>query len=230
MNGGLGDDLYIVGDLGDVAAEADGGGYDRVRSTVDHTLGAGIEALELSGSAHLAGTGNGQANHLRGTSGNNQLAGLDGADTLLGEAGNDQLTGGLGNDQLTGGSGADTLEGGAGADTLNGGLGADAFLFATAGEGRDFVVSYVAADDQVLVSASGFGGGLEVGMDLVATGRFVSGAGVVATPGETDGQFLFNTTTRILSFDADGSGVGAAQEIAQFWGVIINGTEITVIA
>jgi Ca2+-binding RTX toxin-like protein len=59
MQGGLGDDIYIVDNVLDVALEAAGAGADQIRSTVSFTLGANVENLQLFGSSDLAGTGMG---------------------------------------------------------------------------------------------------------------------------------------------------------------------------
>jgi len=110
MNGGDGNDSYIVDNIGDVVAESFNdalGGVDTVLSSVNHTLGFGLENLTLTGSANINGTGNGNNNVLTGNSGNNTLSGGDGNDTLIGGAGNDSLVGGNGKDILTGGSGSD---------------------------------------------------------------------------------------------------------------------------
>ena len=89
MRGALGNDTYIVDNVGDVVSEASStGGTDRVRSSVNFTLGANIEDLILVGSA-ITGTGNGLANVLTGNDGNNVLNGGTGADTMRGALGDD---------------------------------------------------------------------------------------------------------------------------------------------
>ncbi|MBP2310693.1 tandem-95 repeat protein [Azospirillum melinis] len=95
--GGSGNDTYIVDDAGDQVVELAGEGSDTVRSAVDYTLGANVEALVLTGGA-LTGTGNDLDNSLTGTAADNVLIGLDGNDTLNGGAGADTLIGGAGND------------------------------------------------------------------------------------------------------------------------------------
>ncbi|AFZ20584.1 beta strand repeat-containing protein [Allocoleopsis franciscana] len=92
MNGGDGDDTYYVDNVGDVVAETYNdalGGVDSVYSSVNHTLGYGIENLTLTGSANINATGNGNNNVLTGNSGNNILNGGLGADTMYGGIGND---------------------------------------------------------------------------------------------------------------------------------------------
>ncbi|WP_308189089.1 calcium-binding protein [Nostoc mirabile] len=137
LDGGDNDDLYIVDNVLDVAAEVLGdtrAGVDTVLSSVTYTLSANLENLRLTGAA-FSGTGNAQDNVITGTGSENVLWGLDGNDILNGVSligdifvGGDTLNGGDGNDTLNGdgilngGDGNDTLDGGG---TLNGGDGND---------------------------------------------------------------------------------------------------------
>ncbi|SOB96088.1 serralysin [Stappia indica] len=92
MIGGLGDDTYIVDNVGDTVVELAGQGTDTVISSVSFELWRSsqhLENLTLSGSADLAGIGNIQANVIRGNSGNNWIDGAQGADTMIGGLGND---------------------------------------------------------------------------------------------------------------------------------------------
>lgn len=79
-----------------------------MRSSIDHTLGANVERLVLTGAGDLDGTGNGLNNAIFGTGGDNVLNGGGGNDILFGKGGNDRLDGGTGNDTLHGGLGDDT--------------------------------------------------------------------------------------------------------------------------
>ncbi len=124
------------------------------------------------------------------------------------------ITGGPGNDILVGGPGNDTLTGGLGADTLTGGAGQDHFVYQSATEGGDTIKDFSVAEDSLNFSASGFGGGLVAGQQLVAGTNFVADANPAATS-ET-GTFLFNTGTHDLAWDFDGSGAGAPVQIAHF--------------
>lgn len=101
MSGGKDDDTYVVDDTGDVVNELAGEGADLVKATVSYTLSANVESLNLTGGAHLTGTGNGLDNLLVGNLGNNLLEGLAGNDTLEGGRGNDTLDGGGGNDTVS---------------------------------------------------------------------------------------------------------------------------------
>ena len=73
MSGGTGDDTYNVDNAGDVVIEGLGAGNDRIISTVDYTLAANVERLDLVGSA-VTGTGNGLDNILAGNLAANKSA------------------------------------------------------------------------------------------------------------------------------------------------------------
>jgi Ca2+-binding RTX toxin-like protein len=93
MGGGLGVDLYIVDNVGDVAAESNGdGAVDTVQASVSHTLSANIENLTLTGAAAIDGTGNARANVIVGNGAANNLSGKGGADALTGGGGTDAFS------------------------------------------------------------------------------------------------------------------------------------------
>jgi Ca2+-binding RTX toxin-like protein len=97
--GGLGNDSYLVDNMADVVQETAGEGTDTVITSIDnYTLGANVENLQLTGTAH---TGNG--NEL-----DNVITGSIGDDTLNGAGGNDTLDGGVGADAMAGGAGDDS--------------------------------------------------------------------------------------------------------------------------
>jgi Ca2+-binding RTX toxin-like protein len=135
LSGRAGNDVYLITDTLDTVVEQAGEGVDEVRSSVSHALAAEVENLTLLGTAGLAGTGNGLANVVIGTSGNDTLAGGGGADTLQGGDGDDLLEGGEGNDTLQGGNGNDVLDGGSGGDALQGGAGNDTYVVDSAADG-----------------------------------------------------------------------------------------------
>ena len=116
MDGGLGNDSYVISEVDDIVIEDPllGGGRDTiiVKFDADYILGAEFENLTLNGTAGTAninGTGNNLDNVILGNGGNNILLGLAGQDTLDGGSGNDTLIGGDGVDRLTGGIGLDTF-------------------------------------------------------------------------------------------------------------------------
>ncbi len=90
MKGGIGNDIYIVGEAGDVVIENAGEGIDTVLSSIDYTLGANVENLDLTGSA-ISGTGNELDNRISGNGLTNLLAGGAGNDVFVAEI-NDVLT------------------------------------------------------------------------------------------------------------------------------------------
>ncbi|MFN9403441.1 MAG: calcium-binding protein [Dolichospermum sp.] len=152
LYGGDGSDTYYVDNAGDVVTEYYNdalGGVDTVSSSVNFTLGFGLENLTLTGAGNINGTGNGNNNVITGNSANNILNGGLGNDTLIGGLGVDTLTGGLGNDTLTGGLGN---------DTLTGGLGADTFVFNSKFEGIDIIKDFQRTEgDKIQVRKIGFG-------------------------------------------------------------------------
>lgn len=155
MDGGAGNDVYFVDNVGDLTSETDAtaaGGIDRVTATVSYTLSPGLENLFLAGAAAIDATGNGQDNDLRGNAGNNVLDGRGGDDTLDGGAGRDTLSGGGGRDDLDGGNGADRMDGGAGDDSYHVDNAGDIATETTAGA-ADGVDTVFARADHVL----GFG-------------------------------------------------------------------------
>jgi len=98
LQGGGGNDTYVVNNTGDVVTELNNASIDTVLSSVDYTLSANIEHLTLAGSANINGTGNNLNNNIKGNDGNNRLEGGDGNDTLWGGQGVDTLIGGQGSD------------------------------------------------------------------------------------------------------------------------------------
>lgn len=147
--GGAGDDTYVINDASNVIVENANGGLDTVVASVDYVLGANLEALRLTGNAHV-GTGNELNNRIIGTAGADILSGLGGNDLLQGGAGDDVLYGGDGDDDLRGEDGADHLFGGAGADKLYGGAGNDRL---EGGDGNDWLEGGGGAD--ILVGGAG---------------------------------------------------------------------------
>ncbi|NBB14521.1 hypothetical protein GVN21_04000 [Caulobacter sp. SLTY] len=125
MAGGLGDDTYVVDEFLDRATEAANEGQDRVRSSVNFTLIANLENLQLTGSADINGFGNELGNQIDGNSGANNISGNGGNDLIRGQGGDDTLRGNDGDDQVLGGDGNDRLSGNAGADRIEGGAGTD---------------------------------------------------------------------------------------------------------
>ena len=205
MFGGTGNDAYEVDNTGDVVSEEtspgiDDGGVDTVKSSISFTLGAFIEKLQLTGTAAIDGAGNALANTLKGNDAANVLSGQAGSDTLSGGGGDDIMIGGADKDYLTGGTGSDT------------------FVFgpplAITSSKADKIEDFAAEDwlgiyaaDYGLTEGNGLAGG------ALDASYFVNGPRATAID---HGQFVFNSTSALLMWDADGTGAGAAVPVAAF--------------
>lgn len=113
LEGGAGNDVFLVNDAGDSVVGGDG--VDTIRSSVSFT--SSTEVLQLIGGAQINATG------------------TSGDDTLIGNYGDNSLDGGAGRDLLIGGAGDDTLFGGDdfdNVDILEGGEGDDLYIFTSA--------------------------------------------------------------------------------------------------
>lgn len=163
LNGGAGNDVFVVTMPGQDIFDGAEQGLDTVRSSVDWTLGANLENLTLAGAA-VSGVGNGRENLINGN---------DAANSLTGLAGDDTLNGNGGADTLLGGDNADRLDGGAGDDEARGGAGDDVYVVDSAG---DHVIEAAGQGRDTVRSGADFtlGGFVE---DLVLTGSATTGAG-----------------------------------------------------
>jgi Ca2+-binding RTX toxin-like protein len=197
LDGGAGNDTYTIDNINDVII--DSAGTDTVSASITYTLANNLENLTLTGSTAINGTGNNGNNVITGNSGANLLSGLDG---------NDSLNGGNGNDTLLGGNGDDTLIGGTGNDSLTGGSGRDFFRYNSRTEGIDTITDFNVLDDTILVSRSGFSGGLTVGT-LLNT-QFTTGTSATTSAH----RFIYNASNGQLWYDIDGTGTTAASQIA----------------
>ena len=90
MIGGVGNDLYIVDNVGDLVVETGGDGKDTVQSAVAFKNGfAGIEHYVFTGKSNVSFTAGDE---------DNAITTATGADTIDGGKGNDSMAGGAGND------------------------------------------------------------------------------------------------------------------------------------
>ncbi|WP_158202496.1 M10 family metallopeptidase C-terminal domain-containing protein [Microcystis aeruginosa] len=112
------------------------------------------------------------------------------------------------NDTLLGRNGDDTLIGGTGNDSLTGGSGRDFFRYNSRTEGIDTIADFNVLDDTILVSRSGFSGGLTVGT-LLNT-QFTTGTSATTSAH----RFIYNASNGQLLYDIDGTGTTAASQIA----------------
>ncbi|MEI6797854.1 MAG: hypothetical protein WCO04_01395, partial [Pseudomonadota bacterium] len=190
--GGAGDDIYFIDNKEDSISELYRHGRDLVKTSVSYALGAYVEALELTGSLSIDGTGNAQANTITGNEGANVLQGAAGADRLDGRGGADQLAGGEGRDVLTGGDGADR------------------FVFEQDG-GIDHITDFTSGSDHIQIAGSLVD---KLGTQTsLLSGAFYAADGAVAGH-DADDRLIYNTSTGALYYDIDGSGATAAVQIA----------------
>jgi Ca2+-binding RTX toxin-like protein len=113
--------------------------------------------------------------------------------------------------------GNDTLTGGAGNDTLEGVYGPDDYVFSAAAvNGRDTIVGFSAGLDRLVFTGVDYG--FASGHVLTAA-EFTVGAAAAGS----NAQFVWNDVTSRLYWDADGTGAGAAIELA----LIGNGAMVT---
>jgi Ca2+-binding RTX toxin-like protein len=100
VDGGVGNDTFVISAAGTTLRESFGGGDDTVKSAISWTLADNFEDLLLVGNKHNRGVGNALENEITGNSGNNLLKGAGGADTIAGNRGNDKISGGEAADQF----------------------------------------------------------------------------------------------------------------------------------
>ncbi|NKJ43557.1 cadherin domain-containing protein [Novosphingobium sp. SG720] len=195
--GGAGDDRLYGGDGSDTASYAGAAAGVTVSlaiTTAQDTIGAGTDTLNSI----------------------ENLGGSSFADHLTGGSGNNYLVGGNGNDVLDGGAGNDLLVGSAGADTMTGGTGNDRFRFdvmeTTAR--RDTITDFTAGQDSIEIRRSIFTAFAGHAAGALTAGELALGP-VATTP---DQHLIYDQSTGVLSYDADGSGAGAAIELAVLTG------------
>ncbi|MBT9444179.1 MAG: calcium-binding protein, partial [Hyphomonadaceae bacterium] len=201
--GGLGSDSYGVDAAGDVVTENVGEGFDAVYASLDYTLGANLEGLNLIGGA-INGYGNALANAMVGNALNNLLSGDAGDDVLTGDAGDDILQGGAGNDIMFGGLGSDSY----GVDTSGDAIGENV------GEGFDAVYSTgdytLGANLEQLnligTAVNGFGNGLANSMFGNDLANYLGGgAGDDVITGGAGNDILEGNTGNDIMFGGLGS-------------------------
>jgi len=86
MTGGKGDDTFIVDNLGDTVAEANGEGTDTILTSIaikDATNYANVENFTFTGKGNWTFTANAEDNAVHGGAGNDHLNGGDGDDTAV---------------------------------------------------------------------------------------------------------------------------------------------------
>ena len=216
LNGGSGNDTLLGGQRWDTLVGGDG----------DDVLDGGTENDQMSGNA-----GNdvyyvdnvGDRVYENANEGNDTVyASIDfalsaevenlvltgAAITGTGNGLSNKITGNANANTLSGGNGNDTLMGGAGNDLLTGGGQPDSFVFsAAASNGTDHIADFVHLYDHLVFTGSDYG--LAAGHALTSA-EFTVGTAAVGTIA----QFIWNTTTHHLYFDADGTGSAATFDLA----------------
>lgn len=127
--------------------------------------------------------------------------------------------GGAGADKLRGGGGNDVLEGGAGNDTLTGGFGSDIFRYVARSEKRDTITDFGVSSDKIQVVGTNFGiqgTGFLDQLDDLDVAHFATNGKALT---DSDPAFIYNTSTGVLSFDADGQGVFGAVALVKLIGI-----------
>ncbi len=120
------------------------------------------------------------------------------ANSIIGNAANNILNGGAGND---------TLDGKTGNNVLTGGTGNDVFKFTTLGH-IDTITDYNVANDTIQLENGVF-------TALTTTGTLAAGQFRIGTQAVDANDFIiYNNATGALLYDANGSGTGAAVQIA----------------
>lgn len=125
--------------------------------------------------------------------------------TGIGAVDNNQLIGGEGTDFLSELDGNDVPIGKSGADFLLGGVCSDQCRCEGGEGGFDRISDFVSGIDKIALRDAGFA--------QTATIALVQSGAPVATT--TNSAFLYNVSSAILSFDADGNEAGAAVVLAQ---------------
>lgn len=127
MQGGTGDDLYVVSSTGDTVVEFAGEGTDTVQTSLSqHRLRADLENLTYTGTTAFEGVGNASDNVITGGTARDALLGLSGNDTLAGGSGAaNEMYGGAGDDRYIVSAAGDTIieNAGEGADTVETSIG-----------------------------------------------------------------------------------------------------------
>jgi Ca2+-binding RTX toxin-like protein len=174
-----------------------------------------------------------RADDLRGRPGNDVVRAGAAQASLRGTLGNDVVRGGLREHTLFAGQEDDTLccgaethclYGKAEANLVTGGNSADLCVFRNALDEKvnvNTIVGFRTGVDKMVLDALALGSLASLAKDAVAAGNFVAEAGAVAQ--DADDFILYDTTTHILSCDANGSGAGIAQQVA----VLANGASLS---
>ena len=187
LNGGLGSDTMLGGAGNDTYI------VDNTRDVVTELASEGIDKVQAYFVNHLL-TANVENLQLMGT------ANINGWGNAL-------------NNVIQGNSANNVINGGLGNDTLTGGAGLDSFVFNSAlntSSNKDIITDFNVVDDIIRLENAVFTTLSRIGM-LSANFFKSSSTGVAA---DSDDYILYNTTSGLLSYDADGNGSGASVAFA----------------
>jgi Ca2+-binding RTX toxin-like protein len=237
FNGGGGDDLLYGG--ADNDSLSGGEGSDQLYG------GSGDDFLEGGPGADILDGGDGidMVSYYQYSASGGVTASLENAlintgdaagdtyvsiENLAGTFVNDTLIGTSGNNIIDGVYGADVFNGRGGMDTLIGNGGGDTFVFNSAiGAGNlATIVGYAHGQDHFNLDNAIF---TQLGADgALSAGAFVNGTAAL----DANDRIIFNSTTGTVSYDADGSGAGAAVVFAtmqQLTGGSLNHTDFLIV-
>ena len=113
-------------------------------------------------------------------------------------------------DNLSGSHGNDVLVGAAGVDVLSGGAGADQFPYNGGEIGVDQILDFTPGTDKIALALPTID---YAGFTRMASTALVQGAGANAAT-SAESTFIYDSTTGLLSYDADGSLVGGLIALA----------------
>ena len=205
LNGGLGTDI-LRGGLGN-----DNYVVENAGDVISESLDAGTD--KVSSNVTYTLSANVENLTLTGT------AAINGT----GNTQANNITGNAANNQLIGGSGNDILNGGTGVNVLTGGTGSDIFRFTTS-DHSDKITDFNAANDTIQLENAVFSSLTVTG--TLAASHFRIGAQAM----DANDFIIYNNTTGALLYDANGSGTGAAVQIASLSaGLAITNADIVVI-
>lgn len=193
FEGGMGDDIMDGGEIGyanSIYNYIDIPLLDKNTVTYIHASSAVTVDLHITGSQNTQGAGNDTLINI------NTLVGSNFNDTLTGNDGVNFLEGGLGNDVLTGGAGKD-----------------DFLMYSPLGANNiDTITDFNPSEDLIKLSDSIFqnvyNGYQRSLFQGIRPESFVANA--TGTAMDRDDRLVYNTTTGVLSYDADGNGTGSA--------------------
>lgn len=198
----------------------------------DTLVGVGFQKL-------IGGAG---SDSLFSTTGGDFFDGGDGNDTLdarqagtgtvtqfIAGNGDDLLLGSANLDTLNGGAGNDTIYGNAGTDIITGGDGQDRFRYFSIGEGGDTITDFTSGTDKFEFRGAAFGNLPRASAlndaQLVVVSTYNGTTGAAGTAP----LFAFETSTKNLVFDSNGSGAGGTTIIATIGSGTISENDIQII-